>query len=1590
MDSLHVVTLFDRHCREAPSRPAVVDATGSWSYGQLQQWSLRLAALLRSHGVGPDTCVGLFGQRGAAFAAAALAVWRCGGAYVPVADDTPAARVAHMLAESGCPVVLALGTALPPVPHPCVLDCRIDEYNDDAAPSLMPDAPPDADRLAYVIFTSGSTGTPKGVLVGHETLGPVMQAFGRHFDVRAGDRVSAVANIGFDASVIEFWPALSRGATVHVAQPSLLHSVHGLVRWLAERRITFTWLPTPIVEVMLASPDLAPPATLRVIETAGQRLAARPAGWSVPLENSYGPTETTVIATSGRVAAQGAEAPDIGRPLPGMTIHLLDAGGNAVTAGAVGQIHIGGIGVARGYLNQPALTRERFIADPADPGARLYATGDLGRWNEAGVLEFHGRVDDQVKVRGFRIEPGEIEVALRALPGISQAACVLGADQRLHAFVALAGATAAAPADWRERLATSLPAYMVPDSLAVLAALPVTPNGKVDRRALAAAGEHGTDDDDAPAAAREFHARVRGALRLPALGWRQDMFGAGASSIDTLMLLEALRREGRVLGLRDLHRARTPERLHALGGEAAAAPPCVVNVTPAAVPPALALSCQQRGVWLAAAQDATGLAYQARLRIDLGLGIDRATLARALTALVRRHAILRTRFTVAAGTASQCVEAPYAVDLPELDLRQCAPGAVDAALAAAFDGPLGAPFALDRLPLSRWMLARLPDGQAVLLHAEHHILHDGWSHRVWLEELMAEYAGRRAAAPVTQYADYVAAQHRWLDSADSASARDYWKAALAGVGTPPQLPRSGNADDPRGSVLRTALPPARWAAIEQGCRELGIAPFVLLNTVLACTVARYTGSADLCTGTVFLHRGWDGAAGMLGMTANTVALRTTIAPDDTVAALLARAHERCLDAQHHEAYPFERVVAELGLASADGRQPLFQVFFGLHQVPAPSPIAGVPQPRVAAPLDTGAAKFDLSLLVHPPAAGQPGPAQLLWEYRHASFAPWFVAAFAACFDSLLTQFLASPAQPVAGLACPDAQRAIAASAPASGLSPYARIAAVAAATPTAPAVRCGATVLDYGALLAAIDGRAAQLRELGVRDGDRVGLRLERSADAIAWMVAVQHAGAAYIPLDPAYPEQRLAYIADHAGLRCLVTDSGAALLPAGEAAAASADAAYVIYTSGSTGAPKGVVVGHASLTFFLDEMTRQFPLPVTSRWAAVTSFSFDISILECLLPLAQGATVVLVDGATARDADQLGALLAAQGITHLQATPSTWRALMDTTWQAPAGFIGLCGGEALDAGLAARILGRGVRLYNMYGPTETTIWSCLHEVRSGEAPVPIGQPIGTTRTYVVDGQGRPVPHGAIGELLIGGPGVSQGYLHAPELTAARFASYPACGGEWLYRTGDLVSHGAAGELLFHGRNDHQLKVSGFRIEAEEVERVIASCPGIDGALVTAAPLPGGTALVAYVVTRNAPSAATLRAHCAARLPAYMIPVHWLPLPAWPLTPNGKIDRLALPAPDVASAGRAPCGPCETALAALYRPLFGGAQVSITDGFYMLGGDSALAMRLVVAINAQFGTALTVAQFLRLGSIEALAAWIGQQDTAAPAEEFTL
>ena len=1668
--------LFEAQAAAAPDAVALRYAGQALRYGELNAAANRLAHHLRTLGVGPDQRVAVCAERGFPLLAGLLAILKAGGAYVPLDPGYPADRLAFQL-DDCAPVALLADAAGAAALAGRALAMPVLDLNDAAGWAGQPDTNlPAVDlgltpqHLAYVIYTSGSTGLPKGVQVPHRGLVNHISWQTRSFGFTAADAILQRTPIAFDASVWELWTPLAIGARLVLLPNADAKDPAAMAALIRAEQVSIVQFVPSLLEVMLPTAGAAVPFRCRYVFCGGEPLSASLAQRARPLVteavvNLYGPTEATIDATFWRCDGEAQGRIPIGRPIANTRLYLLDAQGEPVPQGVVGELYIGGAGVARGYLNRPQLTAERFVADRfgGDPQARLYRTGDLGRLRPDGAFEFLGRNDHQVKLRGFRIELGEIEAQLAGHPAVREAVVLAheaAGGPRLTAWYLPRPEHAAPAADeLRQHLAAQLPDYMIPSTLVALDAWPLTPNGKLDRRAL--------PEPDCVAGGRPYMAPVGTVetrvaavwaelLQRERVGRHDNFFELGGHSLLALQMVARLSREGLAADVRALFGAPTPAGLAAsLGSHAAAAapsrriPPDTRQITPDMLPlirlsqaeidrvvgqvPQQAANVQdiyplaplQEGILFQHLLTPTGddylmpalVAFDSRNRLDSFLD--------ALQEVIDRHDILRTAVQWdGLPEPVQVVwrEAPLPVE--ELAFDPAA-GEVAGQLRARFD-PQHYRLDLRRAPLlhaaitfdagqNRWLL--------LLLH--HHLAVDHTTLSVVLEEIQAYLQGWADQLPPPVPFSHCVAQARLGVSRQDHE--DFFRRMLADVDEP-TLP-FGLADLQGGGVMaqaRLELPSSLALHLRREARQLGVSVASLCHLAWAQVLAAACARSDVVFGTVLFGRmhGGEGADRAVGLFVNTLPVRIEVGAAG-VATAVRHTHARLTELLRHEH-------ASLALAqrcsAVPAPAPLFSALFNYRHSSTESERGDAGEGRSAGAWegidvlsDEERSNFPLSLDIDDVGHGFFITAQVQQQQPAPVMPERICRMLQTALEGLVTALHDAPETPLNSLdVLPAEERRRLLEEGNHTTAPYPQECCVhelfeaqAAAAPDAVALRYAGRALRYGELNAAANRLAHQLRTLGVGPDQRVAVCAERGFPLLTGLLAILKAGGAYVPLDPGYPADRLAFQLDDCAPVALLADAAGAAVLAGRALAMPVldlhDAAgwagqpdtnlpavdlgltpqhlaYVIYTSGSTGLPKGVQVPHRGLVNHISWQTRSFGFTAADAILQRTPIAFDASVWELWTPLAIGARLVLLPNADAKDPAAMAALIRAEQVSIVQFVPSLLEVMLPTAGAAVpfrCRYV-FCGGEPLSASLAQRARPLVTEaVVNLYGPTEATIdatfWRCDGEA---QGRIPIGRPIANTRLYLLNAQGEPVPQGVVGELYIGGAGVARGYLNRPELTAERFVA-DRFGGDpqaRLYRTGDLGRLRPDGTFEFLGRNDHQVKLRGFRIELGEIEAQLAGHPAVREAAVRAWGAGSDLRLVAYWLPR--PDHATaddeaLRRFLAERLPEYMVPAAFVALDAWPLTPNGKLDRRALPAPGsdayATQPFEPPAGEVEQALAELWSGVLGVAQVGRHDDFFSLGGHSLRVTQLVVRIRQAMEVELPLRQVFTSPTLAAMA-----------------
>ncbi|MFE1197408.1 amino acid adenylation domain-containing protein [Streptomyces olivaceoviridis] len=1477
---------------ETPDAPAVELGDRHLTYADLDRRAGELAARLRASGVRPETTVGVFMEPSLDLVVAVLAIVRAGAAWLPLDPSYPRDRLAYMVRDSGSVLIVAETTApdwLRDLDVP-LLDPAADGPADPVSPPR-----PSPESPAYVIYTSGSTGRPKGVTLTQRGLANLAEAQISVFGVRPGKRVLQFASPSFDASVFELTMALCSGATLVLPPRRDVLYGPGLGDFLAQARITHITLPPSVL-------GMVPPAPLPDLETivcAGEALPQQLVDRWAPgrtMFNAYGPTEATVWASVSPVFPGGGK-PVIGGAIDGVRLYVLDESLRPVPAGESGELVIGGEGVARGYIGRPGLTAERFVPDPGAPGERAYRTGDLVRLSPEGELDFLGRIDQQVKLNGFRIELDEVAGVLREHPGVQDAAVVVGRVGDEDRLLAYAVAPDVRPLELREFAGGRLPHYMVP-SVVLIDRLPLTPNGKLDRAALPAPDRAslglGTGGSDTRTETERRLAEIAAELLgIDGVGADDDFFHLGGHSLLAGRLAARVRAEfGVELPISSIYEERTVAGMAAALDRRGDTAPPLPPVVPVPRDRPLPLSFPQERIWFLEQLSPGNLAYNAQATIRLRGPLDATALRDTLTEIVRRHEIFRTAFMTVDGVPVQEPRPPMPVQMPVVDLEDVLPEEREARTEEVVRETIRKPFELTDPPLARWLLIRHAADDHTLVQVEHHFVHDGWSFGILLDEIRAIYpelaAGRPSPLPepAVQYADFASWQRSWMRDEVLDRHLAYWKRHLEGAPHVLDLP----TDRPRprvpsfhGSALRVDLPVELSRALRQSSQQSGVTLFASMLSGFASLLSRYSGQNDLVIGTGAANRRIAETERMLGMVVNTLPLRIDTSGSPSFDRLRHRVHDILVDTSDWQDVPLGRLVEALAPPRVPSINPLFQVMFSFHNALVPDLEFGGLEGTILE-RHNGSSKMDMNIVVVPRAQQRTGREDhpdhdritLIWEYSTALFDEATIRRMVSHYISLLESALADPDLPtdrIKLVADGDAEEQgwLLASGTgeaveyAGGLLPD-LIDATAARYPDTTAVIDADSELTYAQFVARANHLATRLREAGAGPDIPVGVWMDRSTEMAVVILAILKSGSPFLPLDPDLPVGRVTRLLTDAHAPLICTDD-----PRADQLATTPDAhditilrrgpgtltptatapppvdlhgdhlVSVYYTSGSTGTPKGVASTHTGWANRIQWMQAQYPLNPGEKVLHKTVLSFDDSAVEILWPLISGATIVMIPPGLHRDPRAILDHTTRHDIVALHFVPSMLTLFLDEiTHTAPTTLrYVISSGEALRPDLVAKFHDRlppHTHLYNQWGATEVSIDSTSHLCTPHDhhtTDVPLGTPIANNEVLLLDHHLNPVPTGIPGDLYLAGTGLARGYLGDPRKTATAFIPHPHHPGQRLYRTGDRGIRRTDNAITFLGRNDTQIKIRGIRIEPTEIEHTLRRHPHINNAVVT-------------------------------------------------------------------------------------------------------------------------------------------------------------
>ena len=1610
--------LFEEQVLKTPDAVAVVHGEETLSYGELNAQSNRLAHYLIGRGIGPEDVVGIALPRSLEMIVSLLGVLKAGAAYLPLDIEYPLERLRFMLEDTQPVCVVTIQQMVSQFRDNRVFlvidSSEIREARDRESTENVTDAqriePLSSQNSAYVIYTSGSTGTPKGTTMPSGALVNLVYWQSSVLPWTSGTKVAQFTALSFDVSAQEILSALGFGRTLIVPTEETRRDMTHFAAWLDCHQLNELFVPNLVLQALCKAAndqmcslrelvDVAQAGEVLVLTNELDEFRRRSAK---RLHNQYGPTETHIVAAytlSPEIANRSLLVP-IGKPIWNNRMYVLDRSLQPVPLGVIGELYIGGVQVARGYLKRPGLTAERFVADPyGATGTRMYRTGDLARWRGDGNLEYVGRTDHQVKIRGFRVELGEIEAILARQPGVGQAVVVAREDRegekRLLGYVMADRDYSLDAGMLRSQLRKSLPDYMVPAAIMVLASWPLTPNGKLDRKALPEPEFVSMEDYRAPRRPEEevlcqLFAEVLGVERV---GLDDNFFELGGHSLMATRLVSRIRTTlGVELAIRTLFESPSVgELMPRLGGTEGGRPALKRQARPERLP----LSYAQQRLWFLDRLEGASTEYNVAGALRLRGELDREAVERAINTIVERHESLRTHFAEVEGEPVQVIEPELRIEVPVEDLSGLEEEQQRKQVEAALRREGAEPFDLGRGPVLRMKLLKLGEQEHVLLRTMHHIVSDGWSEGVFNRELMVLYEAYREGRenplkPLeVQYADFAIWQRNWLDGGALNQGLVYWKEKLAGIPERLELP----TDHPRPAVqtfgaeaCQATLSAEQTAQLKHLSQKEQATLYMTLLAAFAVLLSRYSGQDDIVVGSPIANRQEAQLEEMIGFFVNELVMRVRVQAEMSFRQLLGEVRRTALEAYQHQDVPFERIVEELSPQRSLNTTPVFQAVFVLQNMPwQPQRLKGLELKPFAH--DQLQVRFDLE--VH--AWEQEGQISLICVYNRDLFDRWRMEQILRHYMRVLEAVVADICQYVGCvdlLGAEERERLIKeekkTTSSLSSMELPALFEEQCLKTPEELAIVYGNESLTYKQLNEVANRFAHYLISLAVGPEVLVGVALNVSIDLIVVLLGILKTGAAYLPLDPKAPLLRTKQIlADAAPAVVVSTSKLVDSLPAAAASTAvlvddpntkaafgmapahnpvdekiaaslmSRNAAYVIYTSGSTGTPKGVIVEHRELSNYLAWSSFMYEADAGVGTPVNTVLSFDATVTSLYLPLIAGRQLVLLN--EERVIESLAELLASGlELTLVKLTPAHMQALRRLLGPRAAGVRArrfVVGGEALMGEEVSfwRKIAPGLRIVNEYGPTEAAVGCCVYEIESQSdlsGPVPIGKPAPDTRLYILDRHLEPLPAGVIGELYIGGVQVARGYLKRPGLTAERFVADPyGATGTRMYRTGDLARWRGDGNLEYVGRTDHQVKIRGFRVELGEIEAILARQPGVGQAVVVAREdREGEKRLLGYVMADRDYSldAGMLRSQLRKSLPDYMVPAAIMVLASWPLTPNGKLDRKALPEPEFVSMEdyRAPRRPEEEVLCQLFAEVLGVERVGLDDNFFELGGHS--------------------------------------------------
>jgi amino acid adenylation domain-containing protein len=1610
-----IIGLFAEQVRRTPGKIAIKYIDETITYEALDQWSARLALLLRKQGVQPDDVVGLLTGRSIETVVGMLAILKAGGAYLPVDIDYPGERIDFLISDSGMKLLLTIKELQHPLPgHIVVIDINDTQNHENGAVTIENVNKPS--DCCYVIYTSGTTGKPKGVMVEHRNVVRLLFNDRFQFDFDENDVWTMFHSHCFDFSVWEIYGALLFGGKLIIIPKMMARDTRAYLNLLEQEKVTIL-NQTPSAFYNLVQEEMARTTTalqLRNIIFGGEALSpARLKEWRAryphtKLVNMFGITETTVHVTYKEIGDYEIthNVSNVGKPIPTLSIYLFDEYMKPVPRSIIGELYVGGAGVSRGYLGNEELTREKFIVNPFNSHERLYRTGDLARVLRSGDIEYIGRIDHQVQLRGFRIELGEIESQLNAYPGIKECVVIArGKDDDKYLLAYYIADIDPEIAGIRNFLLNKLPDYMVPSYFIRLQKMPLTSNGKLDKQALPdpeiTAGEMYTGASNAlEEKLVEIWADV---LKLdPAvISVNKSFFELGGHSLRATLLVNKISRELQVtIPLKEIFRNQDIISLSRCIWEMSR--DNFEPVQKAAEKTYYTLSSSQQRLYFLYAFDTNSIAYNLPQVVRLEGALKKDKLASAFNRLIARHESLRTSFEVIGGKPVQTITAATDIAFEYFQANERE--------ATTIIKEFIRPFDLSEPPLIRAGIITTSPGMHILIVDIHHIVADGVSQTIMINELAAFYNDETLPEPAIQYKDYAEWQQAEKQQQVFARQKNFWMQQLS-ESTALELPADYSRPvikNYRGSAISFELGAEETGKLQMLAEREDATMFMVLLSVYNILLGKLSNKEDVVIGAPVAGRQHADFEHMIGMFVNTLALRNYPKGILSYREFLADLKTRTLACFDNQAYPYELLIDDLKVIRDTSRNPLFDSMFMFQNFETAQPNL---QDVTISPyyFEPPVSKFDCTLT----AREEHGKMLMTVEYSTELFKRSTIERFINYFRNIVSAVTADAAVRIGDInILPVEERRELLQVFNDTYLDYPRQATIVSLfeeqvrkNPDGIALDCEAGQVSYTALNRQADAIAHHLCTVyNVQPGMLTGLLVERDEYMLPALLGILKTGAAYVPIDPSYPSERVKYVLEDSGIKLVLTSSSLrevytelegtaqfidvtaidySATAVKEVLVESSSLAYMIYTSGSSGRPKGVMITHSNVVNFIYGATKAISFSNGNSMLCLTTISFDIFVLESLLPLLRGMTVVLAGAHQQKDPEGLSRLIKDRKVDFVQITPSHIKLLLGSGHGAEAikGIkVLMIGGEALPMELAEELFRNYTgKLYNMYGPTETTVWSAIGEILPGER-ITIGKPIANTQIRIVDRQGKLVPVGVSGELCIGGEGVGKGYWQRTELTAEKFIKDPEQEGAILYRTGDLAKWQHDGRIVYQGRIDAQVKIRGHRIEPGEIESVLNSYEGIKRSVIVAREQEGDKYLVAYYESDQELTPGELRSYLLEQLPEYMIPAYYVRMEKLPLTPNGKLDRKSLPDPQINAGGdyTAPANKTEERLVEIWSEVLriDKELIGVTNSFFELGGHSIRAIHLINKIEQQFAVKISIRKVFENISIRKLSSII--------------